>query len=180
MRVPSNVITSNQYTSGKELMFLKSYKEYIGPYYILNDRYFAGKEYNNNAPELIKIKSSQTNVLLTRPDTYVYGFLSKKTLKETKVRAVAFNPTDEDYQQGFQVRYFAKKVNVVPVLIKEISKETFLNVQQDPFYQTTQINFYFRYTEEELNAWDKQMPGLKTYLSEDIVDTSSEDDNQSL
>lgn len=176
MKVPANVITTNQYTSGKEFMYLSSYKEYTGYYYTLYDKFFAGKEYSDNAPELIKIISSETNPLLTRPDTYVYGFLSKKKLNGIKFKSINFNPTNEDYEQGFQIRYFSKKVNVNPILIKEINKATFEKLQNDPFYQTLRTEYPFDVTEKYLNEVDKQMPGLKIYLKEDILNTSSDED----
>ena len=78
MRIPSNIITENQYTAGKEYMYLTTYKEYIGYYYIINDKYFTGKTYNSNSSsfELIKIEKENTNLLLTQASTYIYGLIS--------------------------------------------------------------------------------------------------------
>ena len=66
MRVPANIITENKYTIGKEYIDKKTHKLYQGYYYELNNKFFAGKEFNNNAPEIIKIKSSHLIIMLLK------------------------------------------------------------------------------------------------------------------
>ena len=178
MKIPSNIISTSQYTSGKEFMYVSSYKEYIGYYYILNDRYFTGKEYNITSLELIKINLQNTNILLTQSPTYIYGLLSGVNIIKNNVKASNLITTNKDYEQGFRIRYFVKQLNVTPILIKEVNKETFEKLQTDPFYQTIQIKDYFTFTEEELNLLDKRMPGLKVFLSTDPLITSTEEDGR--
>jgi hypothetical protein len=85
MRIPANIITENKYTIGKEFINRKTHKLYQGYYYELNNKFFAGKEFNNNAPELIKIKSDQVNNLLLTAATYVFGSLSKVKLTDGEI-----------------------------------------------------------------------------------------------
>jgi hypothetical protein len=176
MNIPSNAITLNQYTLGKEFVYLTSNKEYTGYYYIVSDRYFAGKSFNINSPEIIKINSDKVNIFLTKPSTYTYGLLTKVKINKTRVNSITFNPTDEDIERGFKVRYFIKQLNVTPILIREVKKDNFEELQSNSIYQTIQIDYYFNSTEEELNEIDKRMPGLKAYLSTDTLQTSSEND----
>jgi hypothetical protein len=176
MNIPSNIIVSNQYTSGKEFIYSTSYEEYIGYYYTLNNRYFVGKTFNTNSPELIKRNSDKINTFLTQPSTYVYGLISKTKLNKTKVNSIDFSPTDKDFEQGFQIRYFIKKLNVTPFFIKEVKKEDFEKLRFDSLYQVIQIEYRFDSTENDLNNLNKKMPGLKEYLSTDTLPTSSEED----
>ena len=122
MRIPKNIIETDKYTTGGELVYKETQTSYKGYYYILNNRYFVGKEYIVNAPELIKIQ--QSNTLLYRPSTAIFSAVSgitSKSLRSPKVSSIqpniGNNPTS--------TRYFSQQINVKPITIKEISKETY-------------------------------------------------------
>ena len=70
MRIPSNIIETGKYTVGKEFISTSDNKEYQGYYYQIGDRYFAGKVFDNRAPELKKIgnfgSSSSANLNLIK------------------------------------------------------------------------------------------------------------------
>jgi hypothetical protein len=78
LKIPRNIIIEAKYTQGKEYMTIDTYKEYQGYYYELNDKIFAGKEFDVFAPELIRLSSNKINPLLTRLSTYAYAALSQK------------------------------------------------------------------------------------------------------
>jgi hypothetical protein len=163
MRIPQNIITENQYTAGKEFMYVATYKEYIGYYYIANDRYFTGKTYNSNSSsfELIKIEKENTNLLLTQASTYIYGLLSKnstKNLSLPKFNSVPKSNLDID-QEGVET-YYAKQLNVTPILIKQINKDTFNSLQSNSFYEVVSINPSY----SNLDEAEKKMPGIKAFL----------------
>jgi hypothetical protein len=158
MRVPANIITENKYTIGKEFINKKTHKLYQGYYYELNNKFFAGKEFNNNAPELIKIKSDQVNNLLLTAATYVFGSLSKVKLTDQKIPSFFFR-----YESN--IRYFTAKSNTNPILIKEINKETFNQIKDDPLYLSVLLSYDGGFSDKELNEAEIKIPGIKTFVS---------------
>jgi len=165
MRVPSNIIEI-KYTPGNDFVFSLNYKYYQGYYYELNGKIFAGKEFNANSPELIKPNNNNINTLLTDAKTYTYGFLSKIKLNNVSPSSII---SKGNINGG--MRYFSKKVNTNPILIKEITKETFKQYQNDPFYQVINIEFpeggYFG-NQKSLDDAEKIMPGIKTFLLSEL------------
>jgi hypothetical protein len=167
MRIPSNIIKENQYTIGKEYMYLSSYKEYQGYYYEINNKFYVGKTFNENAPELIKTSSSdKINILLTQPSTYVFGKLSNIKIINTPFSSIV-NKVD----LNARTRYFAKKLNNNPILIREVNKNNFYALLNDPIYQTISLDFpeggYFG-TSSDLDEAEKQMPGIKTFILSEL------------
>lgn len=159
MRIPANIIEI-KYTSGNDFVFSLNYKYYQGYYYELNDKIFAGKKFNANSPELIK-SNNNTNTLLTDSKTYVYGFISKiKSSQLSSPKFNSFSKTDLDIDTEGDETYYTKKLNINPIIIKQINKETFDKLKQDPFHQTISL----KPDRSDLDQADKQMPGLKSFL----------------
>jgi hypothetical protein len=172
LRIPKNQIVENKYTSGKEYMFVSTYREYIGYYYELKGKLYAGKEFNVNAPEIINIHSDQVNKSLTNPATYIYGKVSGTQVVQTKIESAVFVPTEEDYQRGFKTRYFIKKLNTN--LIKEVNQATYEASKPDPLYQSLTADIRLYPTESELNELNRQMLGLKDYLDSEALPSKSD------
>ena len=156
MRIPKNIIETDKYTTGGELVYKETQTSYKGYYYILNNRYFAGKEYIVNAPELIK--TQQSNTLLYRPSTAIFSAASgitSKSLRSPKVSSIqpniVSNPTS--------TRYFSQQINVKPITIKEISKETYDSLQGNSLFTTTFIGLT-----QNIDQANQQMPGLRAFL----------------
>jgi len=157
MRIPANIIETGKYTTGRELVYKETQTPYQGYYYILNNRYFVGKEYKVDAPELIKI--TQSNTLLFRPSTAIFSAISgitSKMLRPAKVSSVQSNIESN----STLIRYFSQQVNIKPTIIKEISKETYDSLQQNPLYITTFVG-----PTQNIDKANQQMPGLKAFLS---------------
>ena len=165
MKVPANIIET-KYTSGNEFVFSFNYKYYQGPYYELNGKTFAGKEFNVNAPELIKADSKEINPLLTSIKTLVYGSLSKIKLNNTPPYSII---SKSNIKGG--MRYFYKKNNTNPILIREITEGIFKQYQNNPLYQTISIDFpeggYFG-EQQNLDDANKIMPGIKAFILSEI------------
>jgi hypothetical protein len=161
IRIPQNQIIY-KYTAGKEYMVETTYREYQGYYYELNGKLFVGKEFNSNAPTLIKIRSNNVNTLLTNASTYVYGRVSKTKLDNTPP------PTIVSKNNIFVTkRYFCKKINNTPILIKEINKETFDAYQSNPLYQVIDIDVPeggFFANQSSLDEANKKMFGIKDFI----------------
>ena len=173
LRIPQNQIIY-KYTPGKEYIFNSTYREYIGYYYEMSGKKYAGKEYNSNAPILISMKSPNINTLLTKASTYIYGRISNVNIPNNKVSSINFIPTDEDTQKGQSVRYFASKNTISPTIIKEIDKETYNKLQTDPLYITVSIKVYidgdaldntYTFDSKEVDQAEKKLPGIKTFLA---------------
>jgi hypothetical protein len=156
MRVPLNLIKTGKYTTGGEFVFKSTNASYKGYYYELNGSYFIGKEFKENADEIIKIK--EANTLLSRASTFMYSYVSGITSQQlARDPLKSIQPNMET--DVVPIRYFARKTNVIPINIKEISLETYDSVKNDPLYQTTFISKI-----QSIDKADTQMPGLKLFL----------------
>jgi hypothetical protein len=156
MKIPKNIIKTGKYTSGGEFYFKITQAPYSGYYYILNNLYYAGKEYNEKAPEIVKIQ--QTNNMLFRSSTAIFSSLSGITsqmLKSPKITSVQPNTESNLVPE----RYFSSQINIKPTIIKEISKDTYDSLQGNSLYQTTFIG-----PTQSINQAEKQLPGLKAFL----------------
>jgi hypothetical protein len=156
MKVPKNIIQTGKYTSGGEFYTKENQLPYKGYYYILNNSYYVGKEYNEKAPEIIKIQ--QANTMLFRGSTAIFSLLSGITsqmLKPPKITSVQPNTESNSVPE----RYFSSQINIEPTIIKEISKDTYDSLQGNSLYQTTFIG-----PTQSINQAEKQLPGLKAFL----------------
>jgi hypothetical protein len=162
IRIPQNQIVESKYTVGKEYLLLSTHKEYQGYYYELNNKTFAGKEFNTNAPEIIKITSDKVNPLLLNTATYLYGLLSKVKINNTKFNSLSKldDPDIDTFPDITEVTntYYSKKIN--SNIIKQISKETFSELQSNPLYVTTSVNP----DNSNIDEADKIIPGLKDFI----------------
>ncbi len=166
LRIPQNKIVKSKYTAGKEYMFETTYREYQGYYYELNGKLFAGKEFNSNAPILIKINSDNVNKLLTNPQTYAYGRVSG-----IKINNIPPSTIINKSNIFITKRYFYKKLNSNPILIREINKETFDYFQSNPLYQVISIDIPeggFFANQSSLEEANQKMPGIKDFLLSDF------------
>ena len=74
MRIPANKI-SYGYTAGKEYKYKKSGNFYIGYYYKLYNKFYAGKEFNPEVKslEIVDIKKVKA---INNPNSFLYNFLA--------------------------------------------------------------------------------------------------------
>jgi hypothetical protein len=151
MRPPSNIVASSQYTIGNEFVLISSKTDYQGYYYEFNGKYYTGKTFNISAPEIIKKES-------INPKSGSFPSLPVNTL--TGPINLAFDQQDD----VGSFRYFAKQVNTTPILIKEISEETYNNLQSNPIYQTLSISVSNIEDPVTLERANKAMFGIKDFL----------------
>ena len=139
--IPRNLIVENQYTYGGELFDKNTGKSYKGYYCIVQEnKYYTGKTYLSTSQELVKSPPSIS------------------TTTETKI-ASSF-PNDR-----FGKRYFTKKVTTNPIIIKEINKDTYTQLVNNPFYQTIAIDGTKIFSgSKTLDEAEKKMPGIKAFL----------------
>jgi hypothetical protein len=165
MRIPANTIEI-KYTSGDEFIYEFSYKFYQGYYYEFNDKFFAGKEFDINAPELIRSKGREVNTALTNSKTFVYGSLSK--IKPNNKKPASFI-----YKNESDVRYFI--YNIGTNVIREISKKTYDEFKDSPFYTSVVLNYKGGFNNIELDEAEKKIPGIKTFINTSYVPPQAEE-----
>jgi hypothetical protein len=143
---PKNRITTNLYTKGNE--FSINGKSYIGAYYrTYSGKVFSGKDpINGSSQELTPIKelyiinvnksSKKPGAIVLDNDTSDYVLNpNNKSLNSYLVPIQYYPaPTDNDYQKGYIMRYFAKKRNDIGYVI-EIDKDTYQSLlKKDSVY----------------------------------------------
>lgn len=162
VRIPQNQTITNKYTSGGEYMIADTQNEYKGYYYELNNRTYAGENFDTNNPEIVKINLNNYNKLLGNPNTYAYGVVSGvKIPNNNKITSIptSINPNLVDVG----TKFYCQKVNQNPIVIKEIDEDTYKSLQTNPLYKTTYVGKYNgKY--QSVDDAEKQIPGITTFL----------------
>jgi hypothetical protein len=173
MRVPKNIIQVGKYTSGNEFVEEKTNKPYQGHYYELNGSLYTGIEYSMNAVKIIK-KQDQ-NQLYNGSNTALFSLISGITSQQLAVPSInsISNSKRDDLPPINQsasptpptsTQFFIQKINVNPIIIKEVDEKSYISVRGNPLYKTTFIGVY-NGVDQNLDKAEAQMPGLKTFLS---------------
>jgi len=163
---------SFKYTSGNEYILQKNKKNYQGYYFEFGDEIYAGEKFIlNTSNKLIKVSDNIDNPL------DLYGNIPGTQIPQSQtISSFPFNPTDEDFDRGFIMRYFIKKISKNNVIV-ETNKATFKEIQSNSLYQTLEVNYSFDVDDKKLDELDKQMPGLKEFIIATDIRTSSNEDN---
>jgi hypothetical protein len=166
MRVPKNIIQTGKYTSGNEFVEEKTNKPYQGYYYELNGSLYTGREYSMDNIKIIK-KEDQ-NQLYNSSNTALFSLVSGITSQQLSVPSInsinVNNLSDEGLRSYPSTRFYTQKINVNPIIIKEVDEKSYISVQGSPLFKTTFIGTYNN-TNQTIDQAEKQMPGLKTFLS---------------
>ena len=163
MRVPKNIISENLYTQGNDFVDAKTNAPYQGYYYELNGKFYTGKSFDTKAPEIIKVK--QSNSLFNDLSTAVFSAISGISSMAITSAIIKGNPVGDsnlDYINK-TVSFYSKQLNVNPILIKSINENIYISLQKDAMHQTTYIGTYRGNTIIADQAYT-QMPGLKEFL----------------
>lgn len=124
---PKNKIINNLQTSGEEYQLVKDYNAnnknyYVGFYYKLsNGEFHTGKYPGDGANDRLIYNPLYTIIdeLTTAPQV-TPALITKST--------PPLYPTDQDYKNGFFIRYFYKKRN--EYLFKELTQDEYNNLNQ--------------------------------------------------
>ena len=157
MRVPKNRIKEGKYTSGGELMDVSTNTPYKGYYYEMNGMKYAGKTFDPKAIQLSPIKDR--NKLFNNVSTAIFSLVSGITSQAISPVSVSGKPVLNSGYPPADVKYYSKKLNVQPILIREIDENTYKSLQTDPLYQTTFVG-----NGQTIDQAEKQMPGVKAFL----------------
>ena len=140
--IPKNRQITGKYTDSSGvgdniiLRYEISRKDYKGYYNIINgNKYYSGKEYNNQSKPLILVETPQKNTSIPLNS----GIVSE------------------------DIRYFQKNLHYSDIRIKEIDKTTYDTLNKSP-NSDYQIISYNRNV-DSLDVLDKKMKGLKSFLN---------------
>jgi hypothetical protein len=165
MKYPQNKIQENKYTSGGEFVEKNSNRDFKGSYHIIGNQYFIGAKFKANADEIIK----KTGFLNKVPSSTVdYSFLknNQKLISPNNLPSFNFDPNPQEIKNGVTNRYFVKKLNNNPILIKEVSKSDYNTYVNDPFYQIISIQWNIGLNNDKnIEDGNKKMDGLKQFLT---------------
>jgi hypothetical protein len=156
MRVPKNRIKEGKYTSGGELMDVSTNTPYKGYYYEMNGTQYAGKTFDPEAIKLSPIK--QQNTLFNNASTAIFSLITGIASQAITSAVVSGKPINTSDKPAV-IKYYARKINVQPITIKEVDENTFKSLQTDPLYQTTFVG-----NDQNAEQAEKQIPGIKTFL----------------
>ena len=129
MRLPKSQLKENQYTSGNEFIDTSNNRVYSGYYFEANGRFFIGKTFNLTAIELKRITPTEItnlNVINNLPPTLP---ISISTKIATSVMSNNTSVTGISNNGVSNFRYFSKQTNTSPIIIKEVSQDTFNNIK---------------------------------------------------
>lgn len=169
IRIPLNTIVTSKYTAGNELIVESTNAIYVGYYYELNNNLYAGKIFDSKAPKLILIKDR--NTLLDRNNSLaIFSVVSGITSQQLQTPKFSSLPGIQSQSTESTItRFYCKKVNNQPILIKEINEDDFKSLQSNAIYQTITIQFtaspgYAKGIPQNLEQAEKQMPGIKAFI----------------
>jgi hypothetical protein len=167
-------------TSGKELMYADTLKEYIGEYHTYpNKAVFSGAEYNpQTSQELMPYIEP-----LQSPDCQSYLQVSRKLMANYTAPVSHFVViTSTDYETGNIARFIIQKINE-PNRIWEVDAETYKNVNQfnkpglnASLYRRYVLKWYIKgdpelVREQNLKALvkaEETIPGILDYFSDPL------------
>lgn len=111
MRTPANLVIKG-YTAGKEYTYKKSTNFYIGPFYKLRNKYYAGKDYDPDAKQLEIVPVVKTKAI-NNPDSFLYNFLAGAKSGLNSPPILNKRPTKTQALESIQA---ANKQGFVPVV----------------------------------------------------------------
>ena len=173
-----------KYTQGNKLVYKNNTKkEYKGSYIVTNEqRYFIGNNGINVGPELILKDLNSKNNFQANAKFYPinrnkkYGLLKpnikSKILQYKQIPVNKPKPTAKEYQRGYFMRYFAKRINGNNYL--EINYKTYNSIiKKKPkydynLYEVGRIRWILRginvmkYNSEAIKITSKRFPNLLT------------------
>lgn len=193
-RTPKNQVKANLYTQGGEFVIKSSGVDYIGPYYLINNKAYAGKdpftsqtttikETPFSIPTIIKVEpieldvnpnllppGADTNLLASIGNavgffTQAYNFAKSNIAVANDIKDKIFpSKSIKSSVARTGFHYFIQQINDPSKIIKEVDINTFNNLQKDPIYRRVSIDFSAENTEQQIEDGEKQIPGLKTFL----------------
>lgn len=142
MYYPLAKITPNLYTSGNEFSNKETKQSYKGYYFSTYDgKFFTEKTPLSSSVELIKyVAKNQAPTLASMKYVDAVGSPSQasSTAHYTPI------PSDADYTNGYIIRYIIRRVNGDTSTIREVSREDYNALKNDPLYIQTSFTWLIK------------------------------------
>lgn len=126
------------YTNGNDFVVKSSQEAYTGHYLELPNGYYAGDSLNNIGEELELARDYTTNIA-NNSASRVYSLLNRSYVEKEKNYttpvATKLYPTEEDYNRGYMIRYFAQRIQTGRYF--EISEKTSIDIRAGKFHDPT-------------------------------------------
>tara|TARA_R110002074_G_scaffold382921_2_gene562982 strand:+ start:1279 stop:2169 length:891 start_codon:yes stop_codon:yes gene_type:complete len=135
---PKSKVNIKEASTG-EFIYREGRKPFKGKYLELsNGRYYEGTDVINLGSELVKAKeASSNNIMGNSFDAQKYSLLKKKKKKFLQnTKRIPINkttPIEEDYNRGYYIRYFARRINQPKGYI-EVNFDTVKKLQEKVDY----------------------------------------------
>jgi hypothetical protein len=148
-------------------MLKKTYGNYIGFYYSISGKYFAGARYIiSNTIELIKYDNRKQNSSynIYQLDS-TYAKLKPEIINKIKIDDFEIIRITPENSPTPYKRYFIKRKNEINAPVMEVDKGTYSNAQLSEFYYTGEIIWDgFKLMFNLIQQLEQKIPGVSFYL----------------
>jgi hypothetical protein len=130
MYTPVSNIISSGFTNGGDFIIKSNGQSYSGYYFTTTDnKFYTGQTWTSNSVELESVsQSSNTNIF-----GGIYSTLNPNSLPKTAFTADFIIPTQQDYNNGYFIRFVLK-----PTISTRLND--FIEVKSDKYNQVIQSN----------------------------------------
>ena len=130
MYIPVSNIISSGFTNGGDFIIKSNGQAYSGYYFTTTDnKFYTGQTWTSNSVELESVsQSSNTNIF-----GGIYSTLNPNSLPKTAFTADFIIPTQQDYNNGYFIRFVLK-----PTISTRLND--FIEVKSDKYNQVIQSN----------------------------------------
>jgi hypothetical protein len=189
VRNPRNQVKSNLYTQGGEFIYKSTGLDYVGYYYTINDKAYAGPvPIPNNLflpieldvnPNLLP-EGADTNILHAVGNaagffTEAYNFAKSNLETAQYIKDKSFTYLEQfkqmhaktvtNNQPRVGLHYFIQNSTDQNKIIKETDLTSYNQLRKDPVYKTVSIDFSSPDAEKQIEDGEKIIPGLKTFIN---------------
>jgi hypothetical protein len=194
-RNPRNQVKTNLYTQGGEFIYKSTGLDYVGYYYTINNKAYAGtdpvtsriitvKETSLSIPVIKQVEpieldinpnslsaGADTNILHTVGNvagffTEAYNFAKSNLETAQYIKDKVFpSKTITNAQPRVGLHYFIQNSTDQNKIIKETDLTSYNQLQKDPVYKTVSIDFLSPDAEKQIEDGEKIIPGLKTFIN---------------
>lgn len=167
MYIPVSNIISSGFTNGGDFIIKSNGKTYSGYYFTTTDnKFYTGKTWTESSVELESLsQSSNINIF-----GGIYSTLNPNSLPKTAFTPDFIMPTQQDYNNGYFIRYILK-----PTISSQLNN--FIEVKSDKYNQVVQSNDLQTLYKFANVIWKLTGPLYDTYkdnirIASGIIDTN--------
>ena len=168
MYIPVSNIISSGFTNGGDFIIKSNGQSYSGYYFTTTDnKFYTGKIWTESSVELESLSQSLSNANIFGG---IYSTLNPNSLPKTAFTPDFIMPTQQDYNNGYFIRYILK-----PTISSQLNN--FIEVKSDKYNQVVQSNDLQTLYKFANVIWKLTGPLYDTYkdnirIASGIIDTN--------